>query len=795
MKRLYLSVATMAVIVAAPGGLRAEVVQLPDIDITTSAPTTAATAPAGGGAYNFLQDTSPSDNQHVDATEIARTGSPFVTEALQRAVPGVTLAAPSGNPFQPDLEYRGFVASPVSGTPQGFAVYQNGVRINEAFGDQVNFDMIPTLAIASMDLVSNNPAFGLNALGGALNIKMKDGFTFSGGKFDLMGGSYGRVQAGLEYGKQVGNWAFYAALEAAHDDGYRDFGSSLVQRFYGDLGYRAEGNEIHLSISAADNLFGAAGTSPVQLLQQQGWGAVYTTPQTTRNEMGMASLSGKFTLSPTWSLSSSAYVRRFVQATQDGNPTDVQVCADGVNLCFNDTVTPANGLNGQQLPVSAIPNPNNLPLGEIDRTSTLTTSTGASVQLSNTDSLFGYKNHLSFGASYDYGMTSFGANAELGVIQPNYVIAGSGVYLGPSGNPVSDGPVDVQSINRYLGLNLLDAFDISDKLTLSGGARLNMASISLFDELGGGVTGEHEYTHTNPVVGLTWKITPGLQAYASYAESNRAPTPLELGCSNPLQPCIIGTFLVNDPNLQQVVARTYEAGLRGQNDLGSDWGSIGWKLGAFHTLSSNDIQQINDPAQPGFGYFANVGDTLRQGLEASVNYKKGPFDLHVSYAYVDATYRSSLVLQSNSPAADANGLIYVTPGDQIPMIPRHRVKLGGDWDISSKARVGVDVLFVGPQRYAGDNSNQEPMLPAYFTVSLNGSYKLTDQVEIYGKIDNLLDRHYYIYGGYFDTPGPFGNFTNAEAVTPAQPFSVYGGVRVTFDAPESAPATAVVAKY
>ncbi len=29
------------------------------------------------------------------------------------------------------------------GTPQGLAVYQNGVRINEVFGDTVNWDLIP----------------------------------------------------------------------------------------------------------------------------------------------------------------------------------------------------------------------------------------------------------------------------------------------------------------------------------------------------------------------------------------------------------------------------------------------------------------------------------------------------------------------------------------------------------------------------------------------------------------------------------------------------------------------------
>ena len=294
------------------------------------------------------------------------------------------------------------------------------------------------------------------------------------------------------------------------------------------------------------------------------------------------------------------------------------------------------------------------------------------------------KNHASFGASFDYGMTSFAASAELGTVQPNYVVDGSGVFLGTSGSPVSDGPVSVHSINRYLGVNALDALDITDKLTLSAGARLNLASISLFDQLGGGVSGEHEYTHINPVVGLTYKITPELLVYGSFAQSNRAPTPLELGCANPQQPCVLASFLVSDPNLQQVVATTWEAGFRGQHNFSEDWGSIGWKLGAFHTVSANDILNIPDPFLTGFGYFANVGNTLRQGIEASFNYRNGPFDLHVSYAYVDATFLTATTLGSNSPSADANGDIFVVPGDQIPMIPRNRVKIGGDWHIDSQ---------------------------------------------------------------------------------------------------------------
>jgi iron complex outermembrane receptor protein len=393
--------------------------------------------------------------------------------------------------------------------------------------------------------------------------------------------------------------------------------------------------------------------------------------------------------------------------------------------------------------------------------------------------LFGFRNHATLGASFDFGSTNYAATAELGTVLPNYVVVGSGIYLGNSGSPVTEGPVSVDSYNRYFGLYALDALDLTDKLTLSAGARLNVASISLSDQLGGDVNGNNQYNHLNPIVGLTYKVTPDLLAYASYSMSNRAPTPLELGCANPQQPCIMASFLISDPPLQQVVAQTVEAGLRGQQVLANDWGAVGWKAGVYRTYSTNDILNIPS-ALTGFGYFANVGDTLRQGAEAQLNYQKGPFALRATYAFINATFQNYITLGSNSPAADANGNILVVPGDHLPLIPAQRVKVSLDYQINAQARIGADFLFTGPQYFQGDASNQEPMLPSYWTVNLNGSYKVMKNVELFGMINNVFDRRYYTYGIFFDTAQLFQAFTNPQSVVPAQPLSIYAGLRVTF---------------
>ena len=307
---------------------------------------TAPTPTAGSG---MDVDKVPASVNAVGAAQIARTDSLNIADALQQQVPGIIVSDMTGNPFQPDMQFRGFVASPVAGTPQGLAVYQNGVRINEAFGDTVNWDLIPTAAIRSVTVVTNNPAFGLNALGGAVNVQMKNGFNYQGAEINTMGGSFGRIQSSAQWGKQIDNFSVYGALEGLRDNGFRNFSESEVRRFYGDVGYRTDSSEFHLNMGVANNNFGAAATVPVELLQNY-WGATYTTPQTTANRVGYVNLTGKVEATPTWTIEGSARVRAFQQKTVDGNPTATQPCAaDPALLCFNDDSTPANGLNGVQL--------------------------------------------------------------------------------------------------------------------------------------------------------------------------------------------------------------------------------------------------------------------------------------------------------------------------------------------------------------------------------------------------------------------------------------------------------------
>ena len=734
---------------------------------------TAPTSTAGSG---MDVDKVPSGINALGAAQIQRTGSLNIADALQQQVPGVLVNETSGNPFQPNVEFRGFVASPVAGTPQGLAVYQSGVRVNEAFGDTVNWDLIPTAAIRSVTVVTNNPAFGLNALGGAVNVLMKDGFNYKGAEIDTMGGSFGRIQSSAQWGKQIDNFSVYGALEGLHDNGFRNFSQSDVHRFYGDVGYRHEGNEFHVNMGVANNNFGASATAPVELLQQY-WGATYTTPQTTNNRVGYVNLTGKVEATPTWTLEGSAHVRVFDQKVLDGNPSGAQPCAASPTLlCFNDDSTPANGLNGAQL---ANPFASGAVLGELDRTTTRSTSTGVSLQATNTDKLFGHDNRFMVGASFDSSVTRFTASAELGTIGSDYVVSGSGVFLGQSGDPVSIGPVDLRATSQYTGLYALDTFDVTDRFSISAGGRFNVAQIRLEDQIGTSLNGSDTYTRFNPIIGGTYKLTPELTAYAGYSEANRAPTPLELGCADAAHPCIIAAFLVSDPPLKQVVSHTIEAGLRGTKEL--NIGTLGWKLGAFRATNTDDILAVPSPVLQGFGYFQNVGSTRRQGIEAQISLTSKTVQYSASYAFVDARFLDSLQVGSNSPFADGNGNVQIAPGNQIPAIPRHRVKLGIDYAITDAFKVGGDALFVSSQYFVGDESNQAQKLPSYATFNAHASYQINKTFQIYGRVDNILDNRYATYGTFFDTGAiPTANFTDPRSISPARPRAFYAGLKATF---------------
>ena len=748
-----------------------------------SAATPAATvaAPAEPGAID--RDKVPSNIQTLSAADFDPATTPSLLDALARGLPGVALSDQTGNQFQLDLNYRGFIASPVIGTPQGLAVYQNGVRINEVFGDIVNWDFIPQNAINRLTLVPSNPVYGLNAIGGALSFEMKNGFTYHGVEGEVSGGSYGRIGTSVQAGGQVGNLSGYITADAIDDAGWREDSPSQLRRLYADLGARGDQTEYHVTFTGASNNFGAAAATPVQMLEQN-WSSVYTLPQTTQNQLAFLTASASWKPSDTLTYQANVYYRNFRQSHVDGNGTDAQNsgCPDPSVLCFpnlNGTLSNLITTTGQTVPATG-PLGTSV-LGEIDRTFTTTNSFGGTAQAASSEKVFGHDNNFVVGMSIDRGLVQFSTTSELGTVNPNQFpfVQGSGLFIDqPSGDVA---PVGLGATTLYTGLYSTDTFDVTPRLSVTAGGRFNFAQITLQDELGNDplLNGNHEYSRFNPTAGATYKLTPNVTLYGSYSEANRAPTPLELGCSDPLRPCLIDNALVGDPNLQQVVSHTFEAGLRGRFDPGK--GQLTWTVGAYHTLNTNDIINVASPV-PGHEYFQNGGDTLRQGIEANATYKWDRWNVYANYTYVDATFLNALTLSSPfNPYADANGNIFVVPGDHLTGIPDFRFKLGAEYRITDPWKLGADLNVVGSQYLVGDQSNQNPRIPAYWVVNLHSSYQISKNFEVFGLVKNLFNQRYYVYGTFFDTTSfPYLNLTDPRTFVPGMPFAAYVGARATF---------------
>jgi iron complex outermembrane recepter protein len=767
-----------------------------------SAPAVSSAAPTGPPAEPGAveADKIPSNVQVVGPSAFEPTRSPDLLQSMVQALPGVALSDETGNQFQLDINYRGFTASPVIGTPEGLAVYQNGVRINEVFGDIVNWDFIPQNAINSLTLYPSNPVFGLNAIGGALSFDMKNGFTYHGVETELSGGSYGRIGTSVQAGGQNGNLSGYITADAIDDAGWRDDSPSSLRRVYADLGARGDNNtEFHVTFTGADNTFGAATATPVQLLSQD-WSSIYTVPQTTHNQLAFLTASASWKPNDTWTYQAIAYYRYFSQAHVDGNGTNADNtpgCLTGSPsdpICFdnpNGTTSPLITTTAQQVPNSGSLGFPNV-LGEIDRTWTTTNSFGGTLQAASSEQVFDHDNNFTVGLSVDRGLVQFSTTSELGTINADQfpVVYGSGIFIDQPSSPGVGGvaPVGLEAQTLYTGLYATDTLDITRRLSLTAGGRLNVAQITLADELGNDaeLNGNDSYAHFNPTIGAAYKITPNLTLYGDYAVANRAPTPLELECSDPARPCLIDNALVGDPPLKQVVTYTYEAGLRGQFDAAG--GHANWSLGAYHALNTDDIIDVLSPQSVliGHEFFQNAGDTSRQGIEANASYRRDRWDIYANYTYVDATFLSNLLLPST---VNASGTQNVVPGDHLTGIPDYRFKLGAEYQITDPWKFGADLNVIGSQWLVGDESNQLPQVPAYWVVNLHSSYKISDNVEVFGLVRNLFNQHYYTYGTLTDvTEFGYLNLTDDRTFLPGMPFAAYLGVRGTL--PSEGPAVA-----
>ena len=736
-------------------------------------------------------DKIPSNVQTLGAADLdPDSHGDIIPTAAARRMGSVNLNDEQGNPYQPDFVYRGFEASPISGIAEGLAVYQNGSRLNEALGDNVNWDLLPQFAVNRLTVQSNNPAFGLNALGGAVTLDMKNAFNSPGGDIEVSHGNFGNTNGYAAYGFRDGNIGAYAAIGGTKDGGFRFFSPTDLRQGYGDLGYEDDTTRIHASVTAANNYIGAVGPTPVEMLAADPR-SVFTYPQSMHNEMQMLQLTGSFKATDAILLSASAYYRHFEQHLTDGNTTDVTQCTnDGDFFCLEgNSLYPDDVLydnTGNQVPTSVLPD--GATPGETDFTTTNTNTVGGAFQVTLTAPLGIMQNDFALGLSFDHSVTHYAAYGELGTIEPNLDVVGSGVIidqgLSATASPPIEEPVSVRPTTDYYGVFFTDTLSLTPNLAWTLSGRWNRAQIEVTDLLGEGLDSSHSFQRFNPGTGITYKLSDAMTAYIGYSEANRAPTAGELNCADPNSPCILDAFLVSDPDLKQVVSRTYELGLRGHFMTADKVTRVQWYADVFRTQNSNDITLLATDIN-GFGFFANSGTTRRQGIEAGFTFTDGQWEGNFSYTLLDATFRENLTLASNSPDADDDGNIFVTLGNKIPLTPRNRVTFGLDYSLSPQWKIGGDVRYTSSQFLVGDESNQEAPLPGFTVTNFHTSYAFSpgaQGLEVFGGVDNAFNKTYYTFATFTDLGGlpPNVNLTNPRTYSPSSPRTYFAGIRLRF---------------
>ncbi|SEM23878.1 Outer membrane receptor proteins, mostly Fe transport [Pseudoxanthomonas sp. GM95] len=753
-----LAMPALAADVAVPG-----ITTLPTLDVVGVSPSGDATLAA---------DKSPYPVRGLDADQLDRMRSVDLTAAMDRSVPGITLNSVQGNPLQPDVQFRGFTGSPLLGIAQGIAVYQDGVRVNEIFGDTVNWDLLPQQGIDRLDVVTGaNPVFGLNTLGGAIVLRSKNGFDDQGTQLSYEGGSFGREVASVESGGNNGAWGYYVLADNLYEQGWRDLSPSHARHYFANVGWHGERATLDLSLAKAKTDLTGNGAQSIEQLQRDRE-SIFTAPDETANDLTQATLRGSFHFNDDTVLSAMVYDRKVDTRSFNGDGSEAEECeADDDILCEEEddegnqeVVTDQNG-NPISSEYDAVNN-----IGKRRQR-----AHGGNVQLVFSQDLAGHENQLVVGGDFLSGNVRYAS-----IVAPAVLLEDRSTSR-DSGLEIPEDALDVYASTRTYAWYATDTFNVTDALALTVSARYNETRTRIADQSGENpdLNGNHVFSRLNPAAGLAWKVNDALTAYGSYSESTRAPTPVELTCSDEDAPCKLPNQFISDPPLNQVVAKSWEAGLRGKHG-----DALRWQAGVFRTTSHDDILfQTTGGTTSNEGFFANVGDTRRQGLELSAqgSARAGVVEWSASYVWLDATYQDGFQENAaNNPTADDDGLITVQRGDRIPGLPRHQLKAAVDVALTPTLRVGLNAQYRSSQYLRGDESNDLPQIAGYALFGLQATWDVTPRLQLSARIENLTDKRYASFGTLGEPDEIFPGDSDPRFLGPGAPRGGWVGARYRF---------------
>ena len=753
----------------------------------------------------------PGAIQTASAEDLAASASLDVSHHLTRHFRGVHINSAQGNPLQSDLYYRGYAASPLLGLPMGLTVYQDGVRLNEPLGDAVNWDLIPSRAVARMSLLGgSNPLYGLNTLGGSIVLNMKNGFDHTGHAVALEGGSHGRFIGSLESGANNGSVAYYVNANRLREDGWRDMSPSVSEVLYGNLRWRSDGRMLRIDHLRATSDLTGNGLSPVGLLGQDR-AAVFTAPDITENDAELWRIGATATLGGNATLVTHVHVRNNHTTSFNGDgmeEDDIDEFIDGFGGQVALAGALGDGCRGERsfdlaagedegfeeaVAESGCAAVNNLSVrGQQSR--------GGVAEVRVPVEFVGAEHDVKAGIGAYRGQSGFDSRVQFALFDPaSRSTVTPGAVTGGFAEDRTDIATEVRRRHVYLG----DSFSLDSLDSLDGVWVVNLAGffhdseVGLRDRTGEQpqLNGDHGFTGFNWSAGVVrrWKSR---NVFGSVSQSSRLPTPIELACSealarNPetgeMEECRLPNAFVADPPLKEVVARTVEFGARGTNRAG--WL---WSLGLFHAYNDNDIIWQTGQTRA-HGLFRNVDGTRRRGVEASIAGAGKTWRWQLDYSYVVATFDDDFdVLSPNHPANAVDGddaddksraTRPVGRGDRIPGIPAHLFKADLVCSLTRRVSVGADMIVVSGSHLRGDESNELDELDGYAVVNIRANYR-ADRFEAFVLVENLFDGDYENFGLIGEGPNEVVGLddiaADARFLGPGAPRSIRLGVTLGF---------------
>jgi outer membrane receptor protein involved in Fe transport len=656
------------------------------------------------------------DEIRLDKIPLGPVGA---ADALAR-LPGVSVFDDQGTRAQPTLEIRGFRLSPVVGVSQGVSVFLDGVRINEPDAQELNFDLIPMDAIDTAELVRGpGTLYGKNSLAGALVFTTKRGTFTPEVSAAFEAGAFGYLGGRVSAGGVIDDVDGYVMARATQEDGYRDDTPARTRQVFVNVGRKGPNTDLAMTVMYARDRIFQAGSLPESWL---------------RVDRRANFTGGDFFEPELWHIAVRGE-RPFYGGTIRANAFRRDNDYQQFNVNVDAPSTDAHVDN---------------------------TSKGGTIEWTLPTSIAGMPLGLTIGAEYSRNDITYRIFSVPTTSAPEFgdeCDQNTGLCENARVNE-DDGALYAQGV-----------LSVTPALAVTASMRGDYVRIPFRDLRDPENNGTNSYQRFSPRLGVNYYIGPELRGDAAVSTGFRAPAPLELACASESSPCSLPFALGDDPPLDPVTVVNYESGIDWEPREGTNLDIVG-----FREDTRNEIVFVASSTTMGF--FQNIDRARRQGIETSgsVTLPAG-FRIFGSYALIDATYQSPVLLSSEMPEPDS-----ARPGDRFPLSPRHRGSIGVELTrVLGKSLLGaqLSVQAISSQYLRGNDQNLDQVdlspggdegrvvsgsVPGYTVTNVQFRYE-RPHVALTAHLQNLFDRKYETFGIFGENPaGPIGGPRPPEPV-------------------------------